>query len=416
VSTLLQITQENEGMPSVKLTKTFIDGITLSDQRTRYIDTEVPFLCVRTSATRKSFYYYKRTKEHGVVSTFLGTTDQISLAEARSLAREVHMNATTGKAPTITGVERSQQPELLEAALTGAGLVRMYLKQYAQLRKRSWKDDRNKLEYDFIPVAGKMPVSEIDSKVIREILKRPLARGKPIAQNRLHACLSKMFNWAADEELIDRSPVHGIKRKMKETQKDRVLSESELLAVWKMTALAPPLQGAAHRIMLVCLTRRGETMRARWKDIDFQKQVWVIPGSETKNGNPHSIPLSALALAEFKSLHEATGAYEYVFTDILTRSPLRPDSVTQYIYRVQRTATLRTRLGLKSVEKFTVHDFRRTAATNVGELMGSREPVRRLLNHTDPGATKVYDRHTYDRLKRQALDAWSDRLTAVVKK
>jgi hypothetical protein len=37
----------------------------------------------------------------------------------------------------------------------------------------------------------------------------------------------------------------------------------------------------------------------------------------------------------------------------------------------------------------------------------------KLLNHVEPGITAVYDRHTYDKEKRDALDAWASRLTRI---
>jgi hypothetical protein len=40
--------------------------------------------------------------------------------------------------------------------------------------------------------------------------------------------------------------------------------------------------------------------------------------------------------------------------------------------------------------------------------------VAKILNHAEPGVTKVYDRHSYDPEKRQALEAWARRLHAIV--
>jgi integrase len=40
----------------------------------------------------------------------------------------------------------------------------------------------------------------------------------------------------------------------------------------------------------------------------------------------------------------------------------------------------------------------------------SRLTVSKILNHSESGITAVYDRHSYDREKRDALMLWSDRL------
>jgi hypothetical protein len=44
----------------------------------------------------------------------------------------------------------------------------------------------------------------------------------------------------------------------------------------------------------------------------------------------------------------------------------------------------------------------------------SRLVVGKLLNHVEPGVTAVYDRHSYDREKREALEAWGERLEKIV--
>ena len=41
--------------------------------------------------------------------------------------------------------------------------------------------------------------------------------------------------------------------------------------------------------------------------------------------------------------------------------------------------------------------------------------IGKILNHAEPGVTAVYDRHSYDAEKRQALDAWARTLTAMLR-
>jgi hypothetical protein len=40
--------------------------------------------------------------------------------------------------------------------------------------------------------------------------------------------------------------------------------------------------------------------------------------------------------------------------------------------------------------------------------------VRKILNHKEPGVTAIYDRYSYDKEKREALEAWSRRLQIIV--
>ena len=43
-----------------------------------------------------------------------------------------------------------------------------------------------------------------------------------------------------------------------------------------------------------------------------------------------------------------------------------------------------------------------------------RLTVGKILNHAEPGVTAVYDRHSYDKEKRDALDQWARRLMVIV--
>lgn len=45
-----------------------------------------------------------------------------------------------------------------------------------------------------------------------------------------------------------------------------------------------------------------------------------------------------------------------------------------------------------------------------------REHISKVLNHVEggPAATRVYDRYAYDAEKRQALERWAQRLSAII--
>jgi integrase len=72
---------------------------------------------------------------------------------------------------------------------------------------------------------------------------------------------------------------------------------------------------------------------------------------------------------------------------------------------------IRTRTGID----FRQHDLRRTATSHMTGMGISRLVVGKILNHVEPGVTAIYDRHSYDREKREALEAWAGRLDEIVK-
>jgi integrase len=63
---------------------------------------------------------------------------------------------------------------------------------------------------------------------------------------------------------------------------------------------------------------------------------------------------------------------------------------------------------------FVGHDLRRTAASLMTGMGIPRLVVGKILNHVEPGVTKVYDRHSNDKEKHEALESWSKRLMVLV--
>jgi hypothetical protein len=53
-------------------------------------------------------------------------------------------------------------------------------------------------------------------------------------------------------------------------------------------------------------------------------------------------------------------------------------------------------------------------ATKISALGVSRMVVSKILNHIDRSITSVYDRHTYDPEKKEAMDIWGDHLKNII--
>jgi hypothetical protein len=50
----------------------------------------------------------------------------------------------------------------------------------------------------------------------------------------------------------------------------------------------------------------------------------------------------------------------------------------------------------------------------MASMGASRLSIARILNHVETGVTAVYDRYSYDREKREALEAWARRLQEII--
>lgn len=115
-----------------------------------------------------------------------------------------------------------------------------------------------------------------------------------------------------------------------------------------------------------------------------------------EDGLAHRIPLSGLAMEILTRLRDRVdggrGASIHVLAN--ARGP-------------KRRAVGQPTLG---AARLRGHDLRRTAASRMASAGVPRLVIGKVLNHAEPGATAVYDRHTYDSDKRAALETWARHL------
>ena len=140
----------------------------------------------------------------------------------------------------------------------------------------------------------------------------------------------------------------------------------------------------------------------RWADVDLPAGWWTLPEERSKNGLSHRVPLSAPAIALLETRRLVVGESPWLFPNASGLGPRA--GVQKAVQRVRRRAGIELR----------GHDLRRTAASNMASIGVPRFVIARILNHVETGVTAVYDRHSYDREKREALESWGRRLEEIV--
>jgi integrase len=383
-------------MPRVKLTDRSVQAIRPNPSRqVDYFDARFPGFGLRVSpAGRKSWSVMYRF--HGRQRRFtLGPYPYVSLADARMKAKVVMSQVIQGTDPAaVKAAERMAE--------TFAELAAEYLERHAKPRKRTWREDEGILKRELLPHWGRMKAKEITRRDVRLLVDKILERGVTIHANRIFGLARKVFNFALQRDIVEANPCHGLPQPAREHRRDRVLSEEEIGTVWKEFEAERPLVAATLKLRLLTAQRGGEITGMRWDHIDFTSGWWTIPPELAKNGMAHRVPLSRQVraiLAEIKLMG--------ISSTLVFPSPSRTGAMRTTQKAAER---IRTRTGID----FRQHDLRRTAASHMTGMGISRLVVGKLLNHVEPGVTAVYDRHSYDREKREALEAWGERLEKIV--
>jgi integrase len=246
--------------------------------------------------------------------------------------------------------------------------------------------------------------------------------GGPIAANRVLAAVRAMLNWALRRGMIEVNPCALVERPGEETRRERTLTAAEIQELWAaFTSQGHPF-GPYFQIALLTGQRRTEVARMKWASLDLAAGTWTLDAAETKNGQPHVVPLSAAAIAIIKAIPRKTKTLPdkkqvpspWVFTSDggapISGFSSAKDQVDAKVAKARRDAEI-----TEDMPSWGIHDLRRTAATEMGRLGTPEFIIGKVLNHTSKGITgQVYNRYEYLAEKKQALEQWGVYLEKLV--
>jgi integrase len=353
-------------------------------------DTLLPGFGVRVTVNgRKTWFAVGRVDGRQVRHT-IGTHPTIALGEARETARGILRDMQLGQYAGKQ-VEATDEPE----AITFGIATDEFIQRYAKPKNRTWKA----AEADLRKFTGLMnkPLGEVTrADIVREL--DHIALRAPVGVNRALSQIKKLYAWALDRGMVDVHPALGLKKPAKETSRDRLLTDAEIISFWTVTGEMGFPFGPLLRLLLLTGQRRGEVSAMRWSQLDLDRGIWKIPASLAKNGRAHEVPLSSTALNILRTLPQFEGS-DFVFTTT-GRTP------------VSGFGRVKDRLDkVGELSAWVVHDLRRTAASGMARLGVAPHVIEKVLNHvsgTISGVAAVYNRHGYEAEKRQALEIWAE--------
>lgn len=312
--------------------------------------------------------------------------------------------------------------------MTVGELYREWHTRYATLKLARAETDETTFRCHIEPIFAKRKVRELTRIELGRFRDTVAKKATPNTSNRVMVLLSRVFNWAMDEGMIEFNPAARLRKAAPRKPRERVLTHAGIKTFWEALAAMETMTGehmaraekgrmlspatrSVLRLLLLTGQRRSEVVEALKSELelDASEPVWTIPGERTKNGLLHRLPLCPQAKVEFaKAVAASPKASPYVFPSPENVAvPISAEAVTRAMAR------LVTELEIPTVSP---HDLRRTVGTEMARL-GLPVHVRSLvLNHSpmSRGITDaVYNRYAYDREKRDALAAWERQLAVI---
>lgn len=334
----------------------------------------------------------------------LGAPATLPAEQARAEAARVLSTVTLGSDP-----QTEKHAARKDAAVTFGSITPHYLAAVeARQTARYHADVKRYLEVHWSLLAD-LPIAKISrSSVAKGLADIAKARGAHSA-DRARANLSGFFSWAIGAGIAAENPVVGTNRPVKIEARDRVLEDAELALVW--ASLGSGDFSAIVRLLTLTACRREEV--AGMAHSERSGDLWTIPGTRSKNGRPHELPLPPLALSILDERPRSSGR-DLVFGggdgafSGWSKSKTRLDE--------KMLATLRQTDPRAKLTPWRLHDLRRTAATRMGDLGVQPHVVEAVLNHVSghrAGVAGIYNRAAYRDEKRAALALWADRVAKI---
>lgn len=183
--------------------------------------------------------------------------------------------------------------------------------------------------------------------------------------------------------------------KVRKVKHHPALSYGEIGAFMESLRQQKGIAAAALEWLILTATRTGETIGARWIEIDMDKAIWTIPADRIKSGREHRVPLSTPAMAILKRMQAAKQG-DHVFPGGKAGKPLSNMALLSLLRRMRRTDV-------------TVHGFRSSFRDWAAERTNyPREVAEMALAHTVSDKVEAAYRRgdMFDR-RRKLMEAWA---------
>lgn len=277
-------------MPNI--TKTFVRAAKCEEGKSKqefYDDTLKGFVLEVRSNGRKTYFLKVISPDGTRKSIKIADATLLDADTARTKALKLKRSIEEGKDVIIDTPETQQKAPTLEEFYSE------YYLPYVQKHIKSFEANRSLFKNHILPAFGSTPMNEIKKLQVMKLHTEMVHKKRlaPATANKTLIFISHAYNLAKELELeaIEENPASGVKPFEENNARERYLTKREakklLIAVHQSEN-----RHLKYIIQMLILTgaRRGEVLKARWRDFDEVQMNWTIP--TTKNGKKRILPLT----------------------------------------------------------------------------------------------------------------------------
>ncbi|PKN77202.1 MAG: integrase [Deltaproteobacteria bacterium HGW-Deltaproteobacteria-10] len=369
----------------IKLTKSTIDKLPIPQMGARvdYFDTDCKGFGIRVSSNSRRFFVLKRVKGK-LTRVMLKPYGVITPEQAR-----VEANKAISKLYDGIDINAEKAKDNLKG-MTLADALKKYF-ETKTLKPRT-VENYGDLFRLYLDDWLHKPISGITKEMVATRHLNISNQNRKAAANNVMRTLRAVYNFA-NELHDDTLPPNPVKRLSNTGQWNKIERRQTVIPAKQLPQVFQAIQKLENPvirdyILLLLFTgaRRREMACLRWESVDLEAKIFTL--MVTKNGKPLILPMSNFIYDIFNK-RKALRENDYVFpghgkTEHLIDSRKQVNAITQ----------------ITAVE-FTLHDLRRTFASNIsGTVVGGYE-LKRLLNHSfgNDDVTAGYVIHSIEKLR-----------------
>ena len=387
------------------LTDTKIRNLKRKEKLYRISDSQGLTLEINPNGSKLWRHRYRFNNKATMMS--LGPYPLVSLLSARQ-ARDKN------KQLMLTGINPKQIKE--DAKVSNKKTFEDMFLKWINKNKDQWslgyvEDTIQRANNYLIPKLGNLPIDDIKSSDIRNLLLKIQDTGKLDMFKKVKGILNGIFKYSVGMDIIKVNPVRDLPSeifKKKPNKHYATITDPKEIG-WLLNKLEQH-KGSfeVHSALLLAphlFVRPGELTGLLWSEVDFDAKLIRISAKRMKMEKQHIVPMSKQVLKVLQNLSNVNSDSEYVFPSQSNRGA----SIT--------TASLLTSIRRLDIgkDKFTTHGFRHMASTRLNELGYRGDLIELQLAHTQSNKVRAaYNHAEYLKERRDMMQEWSDYLDKLI--
>jgi len=359
-------------------------------------------LRIRPNGSRHWIFRFRISQKER--STSLGAYPQTSLQIVRVKAEEARKNVSEGYDPVV--VRRVKKTQHAVAGEQSFGSVAL---NWLRHNRGDWSNhhyERNEglVRRYLMPDLGKLPISAIEEAYLFSVLKCVYDKGTKESARRARVVAAQIFSYGRATHLCTINPARDMADnpyfKKPPVQHFKAIHQQDVPHLITQLSVRGDeqklnMQTICGLLMAVYTGLRDTSIRgAQWKEIDFDSNVWTVPGDRMKSRREHEIPLPKQAVAVLRELEALTyrDPTSFVFASHGKQGYLAENTFRQALHR----------LGYK----VTVHGMRSLITDVLNEGGWNSDWIEKQLDHQEQNQVRAAYLRTKFLEQREPMMQW----------